>query len=173
MGTLIDERVDQRDIAATVVDLAVRGYLRIEKARFGERLRVDGDVEPASRNVAVPGLILQPLVENAVGHGLAPRSRGGTVRVTTRIEDTLLWLEVADDGVGLGDDVHRLMARGHGLLNVKRRLEAYFAGKASLELLDNPAGEGTLSRIVLPPLSERASREDTVTPAARSAAESP
>jgi len=127
-----------------------RGYLEIEQARFGERLRVDWEVAEAATRVGVPGLILQPLVENAVSHGLAPRARGGRVVVSARLDDGRLRLEVADDGVGVDGDPARAIREGHGLANVRRRLETCYRGRASLELARHPAGSGTVARIVLP-----------------------
>jgi sensor histidine kinase YesM len=128
-----------------------RGYLEIEQARFGERLRVDWDVEPDATRVVVPGLILQPLVENAVAHGVAPLARGGRLTISGRLDDGRLRLEVADDGMGLGDTVGSSVIReGHGLGNVRKRLDAFYRGRASVELAVNPAGRGTIARILLP-----------------------
>ena len=96
-----------------------QGYLRIEQARFGDRLRVAWDVAPDSLRVRVPGLILQPLVENAVGHGLAPRARGGRIDVSTVLDGGALRIDVVDDGVGLSravDDGVGLSGDGNGLL---------------------------------------------------------
>ena len=128
-----------------------RNYLDIERARFGERLRVDWNVEPDSLEVPVPGLILQPLVENAVGHGIAPRAEGGTLWISTRVDDGRLYIEVADDGVGLGGTPEALIREGHGLGNVSRRLGAFYRGRGSLELLSrSEEGGGTLARLSLP-----------------------
>lgn len=78
-------------------------YLAIQKARFGDSLHVVVDVPASARDIMVPGLILQPLVENAVRHGLAPRPGGGTVWVRATIDVAMLSITVEDDGVGLGD----------------------------------------------------------------------
>ena len=79
-------------------------YLAIQKIRFGDNLNVVIDVPSSARDVMVPSLILQPLVENAVRHGLSPRPGGGTVWVRATLENTLLRISVEDDGVGLGED---------------------------------------------------------------------
>jgi sensor histidine kinase YesM len=128
-----------------------RGYLEIEQARFGERLRVDWDIEDGASPFPVPGLILQPLVENAVAHGIAPLARGGRLTVSGRIDDGRLRLEVADDGPGLDASAGSVIRDGHGLGNVRQRLETYYRGRASLELARNPVGRGMIARIVLPP----------------------
>jgi signal transduction histidine kinase len=126
----------------------VQRYLTIEQARFGDRLRVLRAVEPAALAVRVPGLILQPLVENAVGHGIAPLAHGGTVRIAARVEDGDLVVEVSDDGTGLpsGDPV----PEGHGLDNVRQRLGTLYPGRGVLDLGAGPGGRGTLARVRLP-----------------------
>jgi two-component system, LytTR family, sensor kinase len=78
-------------------------YLAIQKTRFGESLKVVIEVAPAARDVLVPSLILQPLVENAIRHGLSPRPGGGTVWVKASTDDEVLHIAIEDDGVGLGD----------------------------------------------------------------------
>ncbi len=128
-----------------------REYLRIEQARFGQRLRVVWNIEPAALEVPVPGLILQPLVENAVAHGIAPRSRGGTLNIVARMDGDRLRLEVGDDGVGLTATAGDARHNGHGLGNVHRRLETFYRDRASLEVTANPAGDGTLALILLAP----------------------
>jgi two-component system sensor histidine kinase LytS len=126
----------------------VQRYLTIEQARFGDRLRVLRSVEPAALAIRVPGLILQPLVENAVGHGIAPLAHGGTVRIAARVERGDLVVEVSDDGTGLppGDPV----LEGHGLDNVRQRLGTLYPGRGVLDLGAGPGGRGTLARVRLP-----------------------
>ena len=128
----------------------VRRYLSIEQARFGNRLHASWDVSPETRDLPVPGLILQPLVENAVGHGLAPAPQGGTVRVVARIEDGALRVEVIDDGVGLRAPGDTLIHDEHGLGNVRRRLAAQYGPEASLDLSRGPDGRGAVSRLRIP-----------------------
>ncbi len=127
-----------------------KGYLRIEQVRFGDRLRVAWDVEPDSLRVRVPGLILQPLVENAVGHGLAPRSRGGRIDVSATLDDSVLRIDVIDDGIGLAGDREDLVRDGHGLGNIARRLQASYGGRAALALSTGPRGAGARARLTLP-----------------------
>ena len=127
-----------------------RGYLRIEQARFGDRLRVAWDIEPDALRVRVPGLILQPLIENAVAHGLAPRARGGRIDVSAALERGMLRIDVADDGVGLSGDGESLVRDGHGLGNIARRLQASCGGRAALALSAGPGGAGARARLVLP-----------------------
>lgn len=128
----------------------IQGYLGVERARFGDRLRVAWDVEPSARAVRVPGLLLQPLVENAVAHGIAPAPSGGEVRVSARLEAGSLVVEVADDGVGPRRPLESLIQDGHGLDNVRRRVETYSRGHGSLELAAAAGGRGMVARLRLP-----------------------
>ncbi len=85
----------------------VRNYLVVERLRLGDRLRVHEDIDPEALEFAVPPLLLQPLVENAVRHGLAPRRDGGTIQLKARAEESLLVIEVGDDGNGALPDAWR------------------------------------------------------------------
>ncbi|HEV8201071.1 MAG TPA: histidine kinase [Candidatus Polarisedimenticolia bacterium] len=127
----------------------VRRYLTIEQARFGERLRVVSDVTPAALQVPVPGLLLQPLVENAVGHGVATLRRGGTVRIAARVDSDELVVEVSDDGRGLpphGDPIRP----GHGLDNVRQRLATLYGERGRLTLQPGDEGQGAVATIRIP-----------------------
>ncbi len=128
----------------------VRNYLSIEKARFDERLTVRWKLEPEALAVRVPGLVVQPLVENAVGHGISRRAEGGTITIAARIDWRRLIVDVIDDGPGLDGSPRSLIQEGHGLGNVQGRLAALYPGRAGLELMRNPEGHGALVRLVLP-----------------------
>jgi len=133
----------------------VRRYLTIEQARFGDRLRVVREVTGEALRVPVPGLVLQPLVENAVGHGVAPLRRGGTVRIAARIEGGDLVVEVSDDGRGLpprGDPVRP----GHGLDNVRQRLLTLYGDRGRLSLASGDGGQGAVATIRIPAPAEEA-----------------
>ncbi len=127
----------------------VDGYLAVEKARFGDRLRVEWAVDPGAREARIPGLLLQPLVENAVGHGLAPVPGGGTVRIQAKLDGGRLVVDVEDDGIGLRRDAGVLIEDDHGLGNVRRRIATATRGHGMLELKPAPSGRGTLARITL------------------------
>jgi hypothetical protein len=125
-----------------------RAYLDIERARFGERLSSSIEVvglDPSE--LLVPVLILQPLVENAVSHGLAGRARGGTLQVRAGASDGVLELEVRDDGVGLGNSSRR--GAGLALDTTRQRLALRFGASAALELTPVPSG-GTRALLRLP-----------------------
>ena len=128
----------------------VQRYLTIERARFGERLRLVRDVEASALSVPVPGLILQPLVENAVGHGIAPLRDGGTVRIAARLGPEGLLVEVSDDGRGLPAGVADPVREGHGLDNVRQRLLTLYGRLGRLDLSRGASGRGTVARIWIP-----------------------
>jgi LytS/YehU family sensor histidine kinase len=128
----------------------VEGYLAIERARFGDRLRVHWEVDDAARSVPVPGLILQPLVENAVGHGIAPLSGGGSVRISARLRDGALVIEVGNDGADLRDEPEALITDGHGLGNVRRRLLTLYGAEGELSLRPNEGGPGVVAALRIP-----------------------
>ena len=122
-------------------------YLAIEQVRFSDRLRPRIEVDAAIRRAAVPQFILQPLVENALRHGIARRADAGLLEVTARRDGDTLVLEVRDDGPGLGPAGPA--ATGVGLANTRARLAALYGDRASLEIA-NAAGGGVLVTIRLP-----------------------
>jgi sensor histidine kinase YesM len=123
-------------------------YLSIEQMRFADRLRVAIDADPATLDAAVPHLGLQPIVENAVRHGVGASEAGGTIRLTTsRVADTLV-VEIADDGPGLAPE-GPAQRRGIGLDNTRARLHQLYGDRASLSIA-NGAASGAVVTMVLP-----------------------
>ncbi|HEU4558178.1 MAG TPA: histidine kinase [Longimicrobium sp.] len=124
-----------------------RAYLEIEQARFEDRLRVRWNVDPATHAARVPSLILQPLVENAVRHGIAPRAAEGTIEIAAERRNGTLHLSVRDDGVGFSEDA--AAGEGVGLANTRARLRQLYGSRQSLELLRGPHG-GACVEVSLP-----------------------
>lgn len=128
-------------------------YVEIQQIRFNDRLQVEIDVEPAAQEALVPSLILQPLVENAIRHGIEPRAAMGTVQVLARRNGGRLELEVRDDGVGIeadGCNGHGTGGCGVGLRNTQLRLQELY-GEAGYSFTIGPAeGGGTVARLSLP-----------------------
>jgi two-component system LytT family sensor kinase len=128
-------------------------YLDIEVVRFGaEKLRVEKEIDPRTLSVLVPSILLQPLIENSIKHGLEPRLNGGTVTLRSRLEGDRVLIEVADDGVGMGNRPTTALPRtgaGIGMKNVQERLEVLYGNLARFEVVSNP-GRGTLVTIEIP-----------------------
>ena len=122
-------------------------YVEIQKARFPDRLTVDMAVEEAALGVPVPWLLLQPIVENAILHGVAPKAGPGRVEVLGRVENGCLRLEVKDDGPGLPEN--RRIVEGTGLSNTRERLSKLYGDKGSMSVRGRPSG-GISVEITIP-----------------------
>jgi len=131
----------------------LRKYLEIEQARFGDRLRVSFALEDGTPAALVPQLIVQPLVENALRHGLAPRAEPGEVAIRARRRDHALEVTVSDDGIGLRPGWE--VASGLGLSNVRARLARMYGPAGRLALAPAPRG-GAVATITMPFRTEAA-----------------
>ncbi len=140
-------RHDQATLGSEL-DLA-QAYLGLLQVRMEDRLRFHIDADPALREARLPPLLLQPLVENAIHHGLEPKVEGGALRVSARAEGGALVLEVTDDGLGLAAPPRRRGA-GMALANLRERLLARYGAAASLQLTGVAAGAGTVATLRLP-----------------------
>ncbi len=133
-------------------------YLAIEVVRFGEKLRVVKEIAEETLDVVVPSMLLQPLIENSIKHGLEPRISGGTVTLRSRITaEGRLLVEVEDDGVGMPPEregvspVSGLLrpGTGIGMRNVRERMEVLYGHLAQVEINSRP-GRGTKVTILMP-----------------------
>ncbi len=132
----------------------IDNYLDIEVVRFGrDKLRVVKELDPASLDIMVPSMLLQPLVENSIKHGLSPKVEGGSIYLRSRLADKLLIIEVEDDGVGMGGTRLQQSASwsgtGIGMANISERLHVLYGEDARMTI-DSNEGKGTLIRIRLP-----------------------
>ncbi|MGD0445706.1 MAG: histidine kinase [Edaphobacter sp.] len=138
-------------------------YLDIEVVRFGSKLKVVKEIAENTLDIVVPGMLLQPLIENSIKHGLEPRISGGTVTLRSRITaEGRLMVEVEDDGVGMGlerEDVSPSgLARpgtGIGVRNVRERMEVLYGTLATVEINSRP-GRGTKVTLLMPILDAEA-----------------
>lgn len=127
----------------------VRDYLALETLRLGERLRVDWQVEESALEEAIPPLTLQPLVENAIQHGIAPQVGGGTLSLQARCVGDWLLLRVADDGPGCSWPPAPTSRPGLGLGTLQRRFALDFDGRANLQVQSAP-GQGFAVELRIP-----------------------
>jgi two-component system LytT family sensor kinase len=128
-------------------------YLDIEVVRFGpDKLKVKKEIDPRTLAVLVPSILLQPLIENSIKHGLEPRIHGGTVTLRSQLNGDRVRIEVADDGVGIGNRPASALRRsgaGIGMKNVRERLDVLYGNQAQFNVVSNP-GRGTLVSIEIP-----------------------
>jgi signal transduction histidine kinase len=125
-------------------------YLEIEQVRFRDRLTVITDVPPETLDAEVPSLLLQPLVENAVRHGIARRTGPGTIEIRALAADDRLCLEIRDSGPGFRPDhAHNGERLGVGLANTRARLEQLYGAEHRFELVNAPGG-GAVVSVVIP-----------------------
>ncbi len=135
----------------------VRAYLEVERARFGERLHVEVEIEEAARGARVPTMIVQTLVENAVKHGAASVRGPASVIVRAREASGTLVVSVMDNGPGFSDAGSPAPARtrgGYGLVNIRQRLEGYFASDAALTVDRDDVARTTTVSVSLPLLRQ-------------------
>ena len=133
---------------------SVDEYLAIEVIRFGPRLTVRKEIGPGTLDVIVPSMILQPLVENAIKHGLSRKLGAGTITIRSHMENGRAVLEVEDDGMGFVlDRLDEPMSSGIGIANVRERLRVIYGATYQLHL-DSVPGRGTCARIDVPELTQ-------------------
>jgi signal transduction histidine kinase len=133
-------------------------YLEIEQIRFQDRLSVHYDIDPAALDAEVPRLILQPIVENAIKHGVSPRTGPGSVHIAARVDGERLLLEVRDNGIGLTGKARLQFDRGVGLANTRDRLECLYGDRGRLEFSEVETG---LTVRIAMPLSQSVIPETT------------
>jgi two-component system, LytTR family, sensor kinase len=127
----------------------VTTYLKIEQARLGSRLDVRLDIDPQTRDALVPNLLLQPLVENAIRHGIAPRVQGGRLVIRARRTGALLEVRIENDGPGLAEDFPARARTGLGLANTRARLQGLYGAAHQFDLSGRPEG-GVVAALTIP-----------------------
>ena len=141
----------------------VRSYLTIQKMRYNEKLRYEIDLDPQTEDCLLPKLILQPLVENAIYHGIKVKQQGGTVRIESLLEEDRLLITVEDDGVGMTpEQLETILDKKEsdaestkiGVYNVNERLQLFFGPDAAMKYYSTP-GKRTMVMLVLPIVREK------------------
>jgi sensor histidine kinase YesM len=119
----------------------IENYIRIQQVRFGDRLKFEKVVDPTCLSISIPPMILQPLVENSVKYGIAPKEEGGTITLTVRRSGAIIYFEVKDDG--LGSNAKKVMdgsSSGVGMINTDLRLKSYFGPLSHLRVKASEKG---------------------------------
>lgn len=141
----------------------VRSYLTIQKMRYNEKLRYEIDLDPQTEDCLLPKLILQPLVENAIYHGIKVKQQGGTVRIESLLEEDRLLITVEDDGIGMTpEQLETILDKKEsdaestkiGVYNVNERLQLFFGPDAVMKYYSTP-GKRTMVMLVLPIVREK------------------
>ena len=127
----------------------IAAYLDVLKVRMGDRLRYRIELPDELRQFAIAPMLLQPVVENAISHGLEPKVEGGEIVVSARVDGAHLCLQIGDTGAGLGSTISAKPGGGVGLSNLRERLRSLYGGAARVELLENQPC-GMLVRLMLP-----------------------
>lgn len=144
-------------------------YLAIEIIRFGSKLRFMKEIDEATLDRLVPSMILQPIIENSIKHGLASKVDGGVIRLRTWLEETELHISIEDDGIGIPESkLAKVLEGGVGVSNVNERLKVLY-GSAFRLWIDSREGNGTETLIVLPELENDYTPEERGTVGAPSA----
>ena len=132
---------------------AIDEYLDIESIRFGPQLRIDKQIDPDTLDLIVPSMMLQPLVENSIKHGLGQKLGEGRITIRSTREGDHAIIDVIDNGVGIPQfDAGRVKGTGIGLRNVNERLRVIYGANYQLQL-DSVPGQGTCARIVIPEMA--------------------
>jgi signal transduction histidine kinase len=151
LGDVLRYVLDSGDTSPRLADefAIVERYLEIQRARHADRLAVSLTLTPEAADASVPVLVVQPLVENALKHGLAPRVQAGTLTVRASVREGRVCIDVEDDGVGLPEGWTMTASHGTGLRNLAARLAAEFGNHAALAVTARQGG-GVLASITLP-----------------------
>jgi len=129
-------------------------YLSIEVVRFGDKLKIVKEIDSNTTNALIPSMLLQPIVENSIKHGLSPKVGGGTIWIRSAVQGARLQLELEDDGVGIRPDaIPDVFRSGIGVSNVYERLKVLFGNEFDMVIEHRPGG-GTLVRIQIPELKD-------------------
>ena len=130
-------------------------YLDIEVIRFGrDKLQIFKEIDPDALDAFVPSMLLQPMIENSIKHGLAPRLEGGQIHIRTQRRDGRLYLEIDDNGIGIPPErLREVYGGGIGISNVHERLRLLYGDQFKMDIRSRE-GEGTLIYIEIPELSE-------------------
>ena len=161
LSTILRRLLRKQDtFAALREEIAfIDDYLSIEVVRFGDKLKIVKEFDDDTLHALVPSMLLQPLVENSIKHGLGPKVGGGTIWLSSALRGGRLQIEIEDDGVGIpAEQMPDIFRRGIGLSNVHERLGVLYGNEFHLTMEPRPGG-GTRIRVQLPELQDSAAAE--------------
>lgn len=148
--------VDQEFITLEKECLNVKNYIKLQQIRYGDKIQFEIDLEEDTKNLLVPALLLQPIVENGIFHGIEPKKDLGMIVITSKIKKKFLEIQVSDDGVGISKEnlekitqKNNKLSRSIGLSNVQARIQLLY-GEAYGLSIDSELNIGTVVTITLP-----------------------
>ena len=166
LSTILRHRLQKQDTFSPLREeiALIDDYLSIEVVRFQDKLKIVKEFEHETLSVLVPSMLLQPLVENSIKHGLGPKVGGGTIWLSSALRNRRLQIEIEDDGVGIPvERMPDIFHRGIGLSNVQERLEVLYGNEFHLMMEPRPGG-GTRIRVQLPELRDSTAEVSGETP---------
>lgn len=128
----------------------LRKYIDIQQTLLGERLKVEWKIETITLDALVPNLMLQPIIENAIRHGIASKVKGGTIKIVAEKKAENLYLSVEDDGIGINFPLREHIREGIGLKSVRARLRHLYEGSHDFSLTNPPGGQGLCVEMTIP-----------------------
>lgn len=152
LGKLLRKVLDSRQKSTVSIAEEIgflQNYLDIEQIRFSDRLTVNYTIDPTIKNFQIPYLILQPLVENAIKHGITPHGDPTTITITTKQQENQIILSVKDDGLGSNQTQEKLSTKGIGIKNISNRLKLLYKEEANF-VIQTKSGFGFEAIITLP-----------------------
>ena len=158
LSTILRRLLRKQEALASLRDeLAfIDDYLSIEVVRFGDKLQIVKEIDSNTTNALIPSMLLQPIVENSIKHGLSPKVGGGTIWIRSAVQGSRLQLELEDDGVGIRPEaIPDVFRSGIGVSNVYERLKVLFGNEFDMVIEHRPGG-GTRVRIQIPELKDPA-----------------
>jgi len=156
LSTILRRLLRKQDTFATLRDELsfMDDYLSIETVRFGHKLRIVKEIDPKTVEALVPSMLLQPIAENSIKHGISPKVGGGTIWLRSTLRSGRLQIELEDDGVGIpAEAMPDVFRRGIGVSNVHERLRVLFGNEFHMIIEPRPGG-GTVVRIQIPELQD-------------------
>jgi sensor histidine kinase YesM len=136
----------------------LRHYIDIQQMRFGDRLKFSVDIQPATQHALVPTFFLQPLIENAIQHGIAPYDIDGTINIRSRISNDKLSIQIRDNGPGIDGDLESAEGSGVGISNSRERLRQLYGDDQSI-IFENGNDGGLIINIEMPLRIDRPSKK--------------
>lgn len=152
------DRTNQQEVTLREELEFVETFLDIQKTRFKGRLNIETDIDSKTLDAMVPSMLLQPIVENAISHGICPHKKMGKIKLVSKSSNGMLYLEIHDNGKGIKSNKEKIFIKGVGISNTVERLRQLYTDKYKFDLVNSP--EGGLGVLIKIPLRINGSADD-------------